>query len=174
MRSQTNAFQSLIYDIFPYGKGVMVLTYEQIVANTKLKDLFIEIQNHILTLNDKALIANVLDKSGHLIISCDSLKELISTALDSEVEVDVQEDPQKRSCNCCGKGKLNLQVFGSILSITIDGKNLEEAEPSLYKYLTKTWNISLTRTYLPRMFEYEPEVVARSTHYDETSEEESD
>lgn len=153
---------------------VMVLTYEQIVANTKLKDLFIEIQNHILTLNDKALIANVLDKSGHLIISCNSLKELISTALDGKVAVDVQEDPQKRSCSCCGKGKLILQVFGNILNITIDGKNLEEAEPNLYKYLTKTWNISLTRTYLPKMFEYEPEVVARSVHYaNETSEEES-
>lgn len=153
---------------------VMVLTYEQIVANTKLKDLFIEIQNHILSLNDKALIANLLDKSGHLIISCNSLKELISTALDGNVEVDVKEDPQKCSCSCCGKGKLILQVFGSILSITIDGKNLEEAEPNLYKYLTKTWNISLTRTYLPKMFEYEPEVVTRSVHYnDKTSKEES-
>lgn len=157
---------------------VMVLTYEQIIANTKLKDLFIEIQNHILTLNDKALIANVLDKSGHLIISCNSLKELISTALDGKVAVDVPEDPQKRSCkrscSCCGKDKLILQVFGNILNITIDGKNLEEAEPNLYKYLTKTWNISLTRTYHPKMFEYEPEVVARSVHYiDETSEEES-
>ena len=160
--------------LFFLMERVMVLTYEQIVANTKLKDLFIEIQNHILTLNDKALIANVLDKSGHLIISCNSLKELIATALDSKVAVDVQEDPQKRSCSCCGKGKLILQVFGNILNITIDGKNLEEAEPNLYKYLTKTWNISLTRTYLPKMFEYEPEVVARSVHYtDETSEEES-
>lgn len=139
----------------------MVLTYDKIVANTKLKDLFIEIQNHILTLNDKALIANVLDKSGRLIISCNSLKELISTALDGKVAVDVQEDPQKRSCSCCGKGKLILQVFGSILNITIDGKNLEEAEPNLYKYLTKTWNISLTRTYLPRMLDFEPEPVTR-------------
>ena len=155
----------------------MVLTYEEIEANTKLKDHFIELQNELLTINDKALIANIIDKSGHLIISCTALKELISLALGAKVVVDVQEDPQKRSCNCCGKGKLILQVFGTILNITIDGKDFAETEPHLYKFLTKTWNISLSRTYLPRMLDYEAEAVPRSGKPiadEDTSEEEEE
>lgn len=143
------------------GKGVMVLTFEEIEANTKLKDCFIQLQNELLTVNDKALITNILDKSGHLIVSCRALKDLIYTALDSNIVVEVQKDPQKRSYSCCGKSKLTFQVFGNILNITINGKNFEEAEPNLYKYLNETLNISLTRTYLPRMFDFKPEPVTR-------------
>lgn len=152
----------------------MSVSIKELEGNTQLKDLFIEFQNEILTTNDKALIANMLDKSGRLILSCKQLQTLIETALDEKVHVDVKEDPQKRSCDCCGKGKLVLQVFGTIIDIRVDDKSLEEAEPNLVKYLTKQWNISLTRTYLPRMLDFEVEKVERSTKVNIVEEEEDE
>ena len=139
----------------------MPLTLEEITSNTELKDLFIDLQNEIIASNDKALLANLLDKSGRVILSRDGLEDLISNAVGGKIKIKVEEDPQKRSCGC-GKGSFTLQVYGDILDIKVNGESLEEAEPVLYKFLTKTWNISLTRTYLRNLIDIEVEPVQRS------------
>lgn len=125
-------------------------------ANVKLIAFANQIYIKVLSQNDKALVANLLDQSKMVIISVRDLKELIKIALaDFDVTVDIVTDIEKRGCRC-GKCKTNFHIFARIDSITIDEEEMKDVVPSLVKFINKKLNISLTRTYTDHLIDVEP------------------
>lgn len=134
------------------------LQYSDLEGNAKLLAFVNGIYIKILAENDKALVANLLDQSKKVIISTRDLTDLIKIALeDFDVEVNIVTDIEKKGCTC-GKCKTSIHLFERIDSITIDEEEMKDVVPALYKFITKTFNISLTRTYTDRFIEIEPVV----------------
>lgn len=101
-----------------------------------------EVITSILTTNDKALVANLLDQSKKVIIDAKSLVKLIRMITDSK-DVEINADSESKSCTCkCGTTK--IQLFETIKSITVDGEALDA---DTEKYINEILNISTKRTY---------------------------
>ena len=101
-----------------------------------------EVITSILTTNDKALVANLLDQSKKVIVDTSSLRKLISMIADTK-DVVIDADSESKSCSCkCGTAK--IQMFENIGSILVDGEALDS---DIEKYINETLNISTTRTY---------------------------
>jgi len=111
-----------------------------------------EVITSILTTNDKALVANLLDQSKKVIVDASSLRKLISMIADTK-DVEIDADAESKSCSCkCGTTK--IQLFETIESITVDGEALDA---DIEKYINETLNISTTRTYASSIIKIERE-----------------
>lgn len=111
-----------------------------------------EVITAILTTNDKALVANLLDQSKKVIIDASSLKKLISLIADTK-DIEIEADAESKSCSCkCGTAK--FQLFETIASITVDG---EPIDADIEKYINETLNISTQRTYASSLIKIERE-----------------
>lgn len=109
-----------------------------------------EVITSILTTNDKALVANLLDQSKKVIVDASSLRKLISMIADTK-DVVIDADSESKSCSCkCGTAK--IQMFESIGSILVDGEALDS---DIEKYINETLNISTTRTYASSILKIE-------------------
>ena len=109
-----------------------------------------EVITSILTTNDKALVANLLDQSKKVIVDASSLRKLISMIADTK-DVVIDADSESKSCSCkCGTAK--IQMFESIDSILVDGEALDS---DIEKYINETLNISTTRTYASSILKIE-------------------
>lgn len=130
----------------------MVLTEAEIENNRAFNKYAFEIVNEILALNDKALVANLLDFSKKIIVAANHLRKLISLAVDDKIEFITDVESKSCDCKCC---KVKAHIYEKIESILIGGKEMKDAEPELYKYISEELNISLNRTYASQMIEIE-------------------
>lgn len=130
------------------------LTREVIEENRELEKACFDAIKKVLANNDKALVANLLDFSRKIILSTKTLKKLLKIALGKDKEIKIDTDIEQKTCICCKK-KVNVHVYETILSITVDGEELENAEPALVEYLTEECLISLSRTYKEKVIHIE-------------------
>lgn len=113
-----------------------------------------EVITTILTTNDKALVANLLDQSKKVIIDAKSLTKLIRMITDAK-DVEIDADSESKTCSCkCGTTK--VQLFETIDSITVDGELLDA---DTEKYINDILNISTKRTYASSIILIEREQV---------------
>lgn len=124
----------------------MPVTRESLLNNSELNTKIIGIMKEIISTNDKALIANLLDFSKKVIIDLNSLYEIINIAANVNKNINIEIIENDETKKCCGK--IKIRVYNSINSILIDGEELNKKEPEVYKYITNDLNISLTRTYV--------------------------
>ena len=101
--------------------------------------LLAETYRDILAKNNKALVANLLDFSGKIIIDVDTLEEIlrIITGVEHSISTSMKNGD---GCKCCG-GKATMKLFDSIISIK---PVLSEEVKSR---ILDEYGISLTRTY---------------------------
>lgn len=127
----------------------MSLSYDELIDNNELNKIYIKAAKEIISTNDKALVANLLDLSKKVIIDYDMLKSIIKTALanNEKVKIEIVESETGKTCNCCC-GKTTFKLYKNIESINIDGEDIKIKEPGLYKYLNEYLNVSLTKTYI--------------------------
>lgn len=131
-----------------------MVSREELLQNAKLTSKCLFVMRDIISTNDKALVANLMDISKKIIIDYASLKGILKTAITGEkVKIEVVQDDESKSCNCCGGAKMTIRLFSSITEINVDGKPLSEAEPEVFRYLSEDMNISLTRTYVKNVSE---------------------
>ena len=128
----------------------MTLTRAEIEANLKFNRYAFKIVKEILSVNDKALVANLLDQSKKIIVDVNSIISLIEYAIDAIV--DIETDAEAHTCKC---GACKAHMFETITSITIGGKSLRKAEPELYSYIVDELCISLSKTYASDVFKIE-------------------
>lgn len=130
------------------------VSLDQLKKNLELEKACFKLLRDIISVNDKALVANLLDLSKKVIISTEDLIKLIKLGVGKCADVVIDSDIDSASCHCC-KHKVNIRVYENIYSITINGEELEDCEPELYEFLTDYCNISLTKTYKKRVFDIE-------------------
>ena len=130
----------------------MVLTKVELENNRAFNKYAFEIVNEILTLNDKALVANLLDFSKKIIVDANHLRKLILLVVDDEIEFVTDVEVKSCDCKCC---KVKTHIYENIENILIGGKEMKDVEPELYKYISEELNISLNRTYASQIIEIE-------------------
>lgn len=129
-------------------------------SNQQLDTFVRQVLVDVLAGNDKALVANLFDVSGKIILDGASLAQVIKIGLgDANVLIDTEDSGVK--CNCCTKCKCKIRIFSTIKSITVDGKPLSEVSPEFCSYITDVLKISLTRVYAKTFIEFEPVQVKR-------------
>lgn len=135
----------------------MPVSFEELRLNNELNDYSRSMMIRLLTECDQGLTANIIDKSGRIIVDLDSLRELIQIGCEDRKRIDIVTviEPE-HECSCCGKFKVSIHHFEEIVSITIDGMELKIAEPELVDYLQQILKISLDRTYLNKVLEVAP------------------
>lgn len=127
----------------------MVLSFSDLESNLYFNEFARDIVVDVLAKNDKALVMNLLDKSRKVIIDVESFRHLLKLIFEDETVV-ITTDEAERSCSCkCGKQKMQLRAYENIVSITVNGQDLNKCEPNVVDYISKVWNFSMTRTYCP-------------------------
>lgn len=101
--------------------------------------LLAEAYRDILTNNNKALVANLLDFSGKVIVDVDTLEEILRILTGEEHSISTSMK-NGDGCKCCG-GKATMKLFDSIISI----KPVLSEE--IKARILDEYGISLTRTY---------------------------
>ena len=122
----------------------MTLTKSDLADNQQFNRYAFKIVKEILSTNDKALVANLLDLSKKIVVDAISLQRLIAYATDKTVNITTDAEEKTCNCKCC---KVKVRVFETITSITINGKDIHKKEPELCAYITEELGISLERTY---------------------------
>ena len=146
----------------------MPLSKAELAENVEFNRYAFKIVKEILAENDKALVANLLDFSKKVIVSCQNLTDLISIVLDN-VDIQIATDVESKTCNCkCCKVKTAL--YENIESITVNGEDIFEKEKELCRYISNELGISLDKTYASQVIMIEKAKVAD----DEESEEEEE
>lgn len=148
----------------------MVVTKAELAANDELSKYAFKIVKEILAMNDKALVANLLDFSKKIIVDAMNIKELITLAIpDSEVEIETDIESRNCDCKCC---KVKTSLYETIESINVNGKDIFETEKELCKYISDELGISLDKTYASQVFKIEKKAVVET--YEESEEVEED
>lgn len=119
------------------------LTYDEY----SLYKVMSSILTSLLTTNDTKILANILDRSGKIVLSESDIRNIIHT-IDPSISVgDVEFDYKSEEVSCCGKvyNKIRLLKFPS--SIKIKGKELSAKYTELHNFLINDLNISLSTIY---------------------------
>lgn len=149
----------------------MVLTKVELENNRPFNRYAFEIVNEILALNDKALVANLLDFSKKIIVDANHLRKLISLVVDNDIEFVTDVESKSCDCKCC---KIKAHIYENIDNILIDGKEMKNIEPELYEYISEELNISLDKTYGSQMVEIEKKNAIIEEEKEEVSEDVSE
>lgn len=129
-------------------------------SNRELDTFVRQVLIDVLAGNDKALVANLFDVSGKIILDGASLTQLIKIGLgETNVLIDTEDSGIK--CNCCTKCKCKVRIFSAIKSIKVDGKPLSEVSPEFCSYITDVLKISLTRIYAKTFIDFEAVPIKR-------------
>lgn len=96
-----------------------------------------ETYKDLIASNSKALIANLVDFSGNVILDIDSLSKLVMI-LTGEIPQFATEVKSKDGIKCC-KGKTNLHLYESIIE--------DDVPENVKEYIESELKISMARTY---------------------------
>lgn len=128
----------------------------ELESNLDLNRLLLKYISQEYATNDKAVVANLLDFSKKIILPEDKLIEIIKLAVnnpDSVVEINTNE--KTKSCNCCGKCKVNVHLYADIISIMVDDRSLRTVQPFVTEFLEDKCSISLSKTYIREFIKIE-------------------
>ena len=124
---------------------------EEILQSIPVKDELIKIFSKILCQNDKELIANILDRSGKIIINAEDFANLLAAMLSSsgqEVKpTDIKINYKEEYITSCLK--VRISPFKSVISITAGEQDLKIHQFEAYNVLTNDFNVSADTIYFP-------------------------
>ena len=124
---------------------------EEILQSIPVKDELIRILTNILCQNDKILMANLLDRSGKIIINAEDFAKLVALMLSSsgqEVKTtDIKINYREEFITSCLK--VRISPFKSVVSITAGDQDLKIHQFEAYNVLTNDFNISADNIYFP-------------------------
>lgn len=124
---------------------------EEILQSIPVKDELIRIFANILCQNDKILMANLLDRSGKIIINAEDFANLVALMLSSsgqEVKPsDIKINYREEYITSCLK--VRISPFKSVVSITIGDQDFKIHQFEAYNVLTNDFNVSADSIYFP-------------------------
>ena len=122
------------------------------MSEKEIDTLLAKAYRDILSQNDKALVANLLDVSGLVILNVDTLEKLLELITGKPHSITTSMNSGD-GCKCCG-GKTTVKLFDSIIGIR------PELSEDVKEKLAKTYKISITRTYATQILEINREEVS--------------
>lgn len=128
---------------------INTIQMSELETNLDLNKLILKCISQEYTTNDKTLVANLQDSSKKTILPEDELIEIIELAInnpDSVVEINTNE--KAKTCNCCGKCRVNIHSYADIISIMVDDRSLRTVQPFVTEFLEDKCSISLSKTYI--------------------------
>lgn len=127
-----------------------IVTSEEIDNNIEFHKKRAEILTNALCLNDKKLSANLIDRSGKVIISAQEFCELVAIMLSNEESQvnpsDINLTLQEEIISSCLK--VNVSPFKRIASIKINNQDFHNVQNEAYNTLTDTYKISVDTVYV--------------------------
>lgn len=100
------------------------------------------ILNNLLTCQDTKVFANILDRSGKIILSESEIKTIIH-AIKSDISTgDIEFEYDDGDATCCGA--VSTLLFRTVSKIYIGDEKFSVAEPAVYKFLTSDLSISVS------------------------------
>jgi hypothetical protein len=127
-----------------------IVTAEEIENNIEFHRRHSEILTHTLCMDDKKLLANLIDTTGKVIISAQDLCELIALVLsDDEFTIrpsDVNLTLQEEYISTCLK--VQVSPFKKIISIKINKQDFHNVQNEAYNALTDIYKISMDTVYV--------------------------
>lgn len=128
-----------------------IVTSEEIDNNIEFHKKRAEVLTNALCLDNKKLIANLIDGSGKVIISAQEFCELVAIMLSNEESrvnpSDISLTLQEEITSSCLK--VNVSPFKGISSIKINNQDFYNVQNEAYNTLTDTYKISVTTVYVP-------------------------
>lgn len=123
---------------------------EEILNSSVVKDTLIEILSDLLIHNDAQLIANIIDRSGKIILKATDFTRLLSTILSAngkqvkpgDIKLKYNEDIE----TTCFKVKIS--PFKHVVSIQVGDQDLKLHQYEAYNALTNDFNISSEMIYI--------------------------
>lgn len=127
-----------------------IVTSEEIYNNIEFHKKRAEILTNALCLDDKKLSANLIDRSGKVIISAQEFCELVATMLSNEESQvnpsDISLTLQEEIISSCLK--VNISPFKRIGSIKINNQDFHNVQNEAYNTLTGVYKISVDTVYV--------------------------
>lgn len=127
-----------------------IVTTEEIENNIEFHKKRADILTHALCLDDKKLMANLIDTTGKVIVSGQDFCELVALMLSSD---DVQVNPsdinltlQEEVISTCLK--VHVSPFKRITSIKINNQDFHNIQNEAYNALTDIYKISVDTVYV--------------------------
>lgn len=127
-----------------------IVTTEEIENNVEFQKKLIEILTKTLCMDDKRLLANLIDTSGKIIVSGQDFCELVALMLSTE---DYQVRPsdinltlQEEYISTCLK--VQVSPFKAITSIKINNQDFYNVQNEAYNALSDIYKISLRTVYV--------------------------
>ena len=127
-----------------------IVTTEEIENNVEFQKKLIEILTKTLCMDDKRLLANLIDTSGKIIVSGQDFCELVALMLSTE---DYQVRPsdinltlQEEYISTCLK--VQVSPFKAITSIKINNQDFYNVQNEAYNALSDIYKISLRCVYV--------------------------
>lgn len=123
---------------------------EEILGSITVKDTLINILTELLIHNDKQLIANIVDRSGKIILKAADFNNLLAAILSAngkqvkpgDVKIRYNEDIFT-SCM-----KVKVSPFKHIVSIQVGDQDLKLHQYEAYNALTNDFNVSAEMVYI--------------------------
>ena len=132
-----------------------IVTSEEIENNIEFHKKRAEILTNTLCLNDKKLVANLIDRSGKVIISAQEFCELVAIMLSNEESQvnpsDIGLTLQEEVLPSCLK--VHISPFKQITSIKINNQDFHNIQNEAYNTLTDIYKISVNTVYVTPFFE---------------------
>lgn len=123
---------------------------EEILGSSVVKDTLIEILTELLIHNDKQLIANIVDRSGKIILKAQDFNKLLAAILSAngkqvkagDIKLRYNEDIFT-SCM-----KVKVSPFKHIVSVQVGDQDLKLHQYEAYNALTNDFNVSAECVYI--------------------------
>ena len=127
-----------------------IVTSEEIENNIEFHKKRAEILTNTLCIDDKKLLANLIDRSGKVIIAAQEFCELVAVMLSNEelqinpsdINLTLQEEI---TASCL---KVQISPFKQITSIKINNQDFHNVQNEAYNTLTDTYKISVNTVYV--------------------------
>lgn len=127
-----------------------IVTSEEIDNNIEFHKKRAEVLTNALCLDNKKLIANLIDGSGKVIISAQEFCELVAIMLSNEESrvnpSDISLTLQEEITSSCLK--VDVSPFKGISSIKINNQDFCNVQNEAYNTLTDTYKISVNTVYV--------------------------
>lgn len=147
---QTENLQSSASRFYVTSRNPAVLK-EEIMQSIPVKDELIKILTTMLCVKDNELLANLLDRSGKIILNAEDFANLLALILSSsgqEVKPsDIKINYRDEYITSCLK--VRVSPFKAIISITAGEQDLKIHQFEAYSVLTNVFNISADTVYFP-------------------------
>lgn len=126
---------------------------EEILGSMIVKDTLINILTDMLTKDDMHLLANIMDRSGKIILKAGDFNKLLAAILSangrqvkpSDIKLRYNEEIVHKWC------KVIVSPFKHLVSVTVGDQDLRLHQYEAYNTLTNDFNISAEMVYIDGM-----------------------